>query len=254
MGTCKIRSDFQATMEILKNPSNPDYVRVSVKEWAMISLIMCFIFCFPASVLIGIPWLIYPKEVPVFACMSIPWIFCTPFVFVCVWIYNYRKPRRNDEVIKRLFTPIETDTPISPESGCSYIMHKDDFIYKLLLRGEMVPGRTGKKNKRTGAMIVHMFFDYEYDNIQQYYSLVENMYAYLEGKRIGNHIVVGCHTLGIRVGGINTMTPEWMKRIVDEFVYLTKRFLLRLITLNVYNERIEKINKLYEAERDTQRD
>jgi hypothetical protein len=237
------KSYFQLIADIFNSPPHPDYVRISLKEWGVLSLMMSIMMSLPASIIIGIVWLVDPKEDSLFLFMSIPWIFVVPAIFILTYIYNYRKPRRNDAIIKNLFASIEADAPISSESGCSYIMCKDDFVYDLFFDKTPVSLRNGSKRDRSERLVMRMAFDCEYENIQQYLSLAEDMYAYFENKRVGSYITVNYHTLSIKLE-IKTMTPEWIMRIVDEFTYLTKRFKLSPITREGYSERMERIKIL----------
>lgn len=236
------RSYIQLVKNIFKNINNPDYVRLNCKEWSIISLLMSIVICLPASIIIGIAWLMAPNEDSIFLCMLIPWVFA-PIIFICVYIYNYWKPRRNDKVITRLFALAETDAPISPKSGCVYIFSKDNFLFEPYVQIEPIYKPSGNKKGNVELIILSMIFDCDYKSIQDYHALVEDMYAYSNGKQIGNHIKIGYNIFTIKLK-LKDMTPEWIKKIVDEFIYYTERFNLRPITGEQYAECIEKINLL----------
>ena len=244
MQTHEKRSYPRLIKDIFKHIYNPDYVRLSFWEWVITSLIISVIVCLPISILIAVLWLSSPKEDSIFLFMLIPWPVIAPMIFIGMYVYNYRKPKRNDKAIDRLFELVEMDAPISPKSGCSYAFSKNNFLFESHLQRESAYWQNGNKKGHVDIMIMHMFYDSGHDNIQDYKTLVENMYAYSKNKQIAGHIFTEYYNILTIKLEFKSMTPELTRKIVDEFIYFTARFHLKPITLGQYAKLTEKIKTL----------
>ncbi len=257
--TKTMASYLEMVKEMFRYPTASDHVRITLADLGVMSIMLSAIFCVPVSVVIGIMWLIDPMEDSIFLFMSIPWIFIVPAVCLGLYVFNYRKPRKNDATVIRLFSEVETDSPIVPENGRSHSFLKNGFVFITQFEKGIATAPSGRIKSTTETLHVYMLFECNRATLHEYRSLTEDMYAYLQGKPIGDYIYTNGISFRLSVGGLKTMTPDLISligKIVDEYIYLTERFHLSPITPDDFNKQRERIDNLLKEDlsHDTERD
>lgn len=243
------RTYIQICKDIFRYASNADRVRLdSLKSWLVVSSMMSAIFCVPASIIIGIMWLTDPKEDSVLLLMAIPWIFICPLVFLAAYIVNYRKPRKNDRIIEELFSLVQKDIPITLEDGFVYMFRKDGFLFKVYFETRLYDDPRKKAGKKIKARTINMlmYFGFSGMDISEYPNVVDEVKAYLDGKRMGQSIWVNYCLAGINMDYGRVAAAD-VTEIVDEFIYLTGRFGLTSLDEKGYGSESARIKSYFSA-------